>query len=50
MGFVRAGLTIGQTEQMPGASRLNIKNSFTGFHVFRLLTRVKIVQLFNDCI
>jgi len=30
----RAGLTIGQTGQMPGASRLNTKHSFTIFSCF----------------
>jgi len=34
----RAGLTIGQTGQMPGASRLNIKIVLSWFQVFRLFT------------
>jgi len=35
----RAGLTIGQTGQMPGASRLNVKTFLLMvFHIFRLFT------------
>jgi len=36
--LVRAELTIGQTGQMPGASRLNIKTLLLFFHVYRLFT------------
>jgi len=46
-----AGLTIGQTRQMPGASRLNIKTLFYRFFMFLGCSpRVKIVELFDYCI
>jgi len=47
----RAGLTIGQTGQMPGASRLNIKTLFYWFFMFiGCSPRIKIVELFDYCV
>ena len=47
----RAGLTIGQTGQMPGASRLNIKTLLYWFFIFLACSpRVKIVELFDYCV
>jgi len=44
----RAGLTIGQTGQMPGASRLNIKTLVYWFFIFLGFSPgVKIVELFD---
>jgi len=47
----RAGLTIGQTGQMPGASRLNTNTLLYWFFMFLgRSTRVKIVELFDYCV
>jgi len=49
--YGRAELTIGQTGQMPGASRVNIKILLYWF--FRFLgcsPRVENVELFDDCV
>jgi len=48
---IRAGLTIGQTGQMPEASRLNIKRLLYWFFVsLGCSPRVKIVELFDYCV
>ena len=47
----RAGLTTGQTGQMPGASRLNIKTFL--YWIFMFLgysPRLKIVEIFDYCV
>jgi len=47
----RAGVTIGQTGQMPGASRLNIKTLL--YWIFMFLgcsPRLQIVELFDYCV
>ena len=47
----RAELTIGQTGQMPGASRLNIKTLFYWFFMFKGCSpRIEIVELFDYCV
>jgi len=47
----RAGLTIGQTGKMPGASHLNIKTLFYWFSIFLGCSlRVEIVELFDYCV
>jgi len=46
----RAGLTIGQTGQLPGASRLEIKTRLYWFFILiGCSPRVKIVELFDYC-
>jgi len=48
---IQAGLTIGQTGQMPRTSRLNTKTLLYWFFTFLgCSTRVKIVQLFDYCV
>jgi len=47
----RAALTIGQTGQMPSASRLNTKVFLYWFFMFLGCSpRVKIVELFDYCV
>jgi len=47
----RVGLSIRQTGQMPGASRLNIKTLLFCFFMFLGCTpRVKIAELFDYCV
>ena len=49
--MTRAGLTIGQTGQMPGALRLNIKTLLYWFFIFLgCWPRVKIVEFFEYCV
>jgi len=44
----RGGLTVGQTGQMPGASRLNIKTLFYWFFMFLAVHNVS--NLFDYCV
>jgi len=50
-GTARAGLIFGPSEQMPGASRLDMKTLLYWFFIFLDCSpRVKTVELFDGCV